>query len=90
MRPEFGSPNWGYARSGIQSLHPLRRVAIARGDSGRQCGVEARKVVNAKLQTVGSDQGTPLQINVLQDYADSRISIVCPEVGAWPLVVVWL
>ncbi|MFN2272371.1 MAG: ABC transporter permease [Anaerolineae bacterium] len=46
--------------------------------------VEARKVVNAKLQTAGSDQWTILQVNVLQDYSDSRISVVRPEVGAWP------
>jgi len=46
--------------------------------------VEARKVVNAKVQAPGSDQWINLQLTVLQDYGDSRISVVRPEAGAWP------
>ena len=46
--------------------------------------VEARKVVNAKVQAPDSDQWVNLQLTVLQDYADSRISIVRPDTGVWP------
>jgi putative ABC transport system permease protein len=46
--------------------------------------VEARRVANAKVQASGSDQWIDLQLTVLQDYGDSRISIVRPEDGAWP------
>jgi putative ABC transport system permease protein len=46
--------------------------------------VEARRVVNAKVQSPGSDQWIDLELTVLQDYADSRISIVRPSGGTWP------
>jgi putative ABC transport system permease protein len=54
------------------------------GDMPEVGQVEARKVVNAKVQALGSDQWINLQLTVLQDYDDSRISVVRPEAGAWP------
>jgi putative ABC transport system permease protein len=54
------------------------------GDMGQVGQVEARRVVNAKVQAPGSEQWINLQLTVLQDYGDSRISIVRPEAGAWP------
>ncbi|MBN1811754.1 MAG: ABC transporter permease, partial [Anaerolineae bacterium] len=54
------------------------------GDMEQVGQVEARKVVNAKVQAPGSDQWINLQLTVLQDYGDSRISVVRPEAGAWP------
>jgi putative ABC transport system permease protein len=51
--------------------------------------VEARSVVYARVQaaarpTVGSEEWVNLELVVLQDYADSRISVVRSQSGAWP------
>jgi putative ABC transport system permease protein len=54
------------------------------GDMEQVDQVEARRIVNAKMQASGSDQWINLQLTVLQDYSDSRISVVRPEAGAWP------
>jgi putative ABC transport system permease protein len=45
--------------------------------------VEARYSVNARIRS-GSGDWVNAELTVLQDYADSRISIVRPESGAWP------
>jgi putative ABC transport system permease protein len=45
---------------------------------------EARRVVNAKLQPADSERWINLQLSVLQDYKDSRISVVRPQDGDWP------
>jgi putative ABC transport system permease protein len=44
---------------------------------------EARSVVYARVQA-GPDEWVNLELVVLQDYADSRISIVRSQSGAWP------
>jgi putative ABC transport system permease protein len=45
--------------------------------------VEARYSVNARMRS-GSGDWVNAELTVLQDYDDSRISVVRPESGAWP------
>jgi putative ABC transport system permease protein len=54
------------------------------GDMPEVGQVEARKIVYGRVRAADSDQWVTLQLSVLQDYADSRISVVRSESGAWP------
>jgi putative ABC transport system permease protein len=45
--------------------------------------VESRRVINTRLQ-VGEDEWVDLELTVLADYENSRISVVRPESGDWP------
>jgi putative ABC transport system permease protein len=45
--------------------------------------VEARHTIYARMR-VGSGEWANAELTVLRDYADSRISVVRPENGAWP------
>ncbi len=46
--------------------------------------VEARFGGYARVQSGGDDQWANIELTVLEDYDDSRISVVRPESGAWP------
>jgi putative ABC transport system permease protein len=54
------------------------------GDMPEVDQVEARKIIYGRVRAADSDQWVSLQLSALQDYADSRISVVRPESGAWP------
>jgi putative ABC transport system permease protein len=53
------------------------------GDMPEVAQVEARRTVYARMRS-GSGEWINAELTVLQDYADSRISVVRPESGAWP------